>query len=93
MHELAGDQCEWAVNDAGNVLLALPRFHSNTLDFAYLDGNYLIVRYDWFLRAQVTVPAHILPFLSELPSILLVAFTAEGDTFEIDLQIRNIAAP
>lgn len=93
MRDVEQNQCEWAVNDAGNVMLALPCFHENSLDYAYLDGNYLIIRYDWFLRCRVLVPAPVFLFISEAPTLLLVAFTATGDIFEIDLQIRNIAAP
>lgn len=93
MQEIAQNQCEWAVNDAGNVMLALPRFHKSSLDYAVLDGNYLVIRYDWFLRTRIFVPAPVYSFLSEAPSILLVAFSAEGDIVEIDLQIRKSAAP
>lgn len=93
MRDIEQNQCEWAVNDAGNVMLALPCFHDNTLDYAYLDGNHLIICYDWFLRARVLIPAPVFPFISEAPTLLLVAFTTVGDIFEIDLQIGNITAP
>lgn len=93
MQEIAQNQCEWAVNDAGNVMLALPCFHKSSLEYAILDGNYLIIRYDWFLRTRILIPTPVYPFLSEAPSILLVAFNAEGDIVEVDLQIRKNAAP
>jgi len=86
------DQCEWAINNAKEVLLALPSFHQNSIDSVDLDGKHLIIRYDWFLRVKVSVPEPVLPYILEKPSILLVAFNKDGEITEIDLQIKNSAA-
>jgi hypothetical protein len=93
MLELKDEKCEWAVNHAGDVMLACPQFHSSSLDFAVINRNYIIIRYDWFLRAKILIPQPVLPFIINVPSILLVVFNAEGNIVEIELQIRKNTAP
>jgi len=93
MQEIAHNQCEWAVNNAGEVLLALPSFHKSSLDVGTLEGNHLIVRYDWFLRVRIAIPDPVIPYVRRNSSILVVAYDRDGNITENDLQVKNPAAP
>lgn len=93
MHEITHQQCEWAINDDREVMLAVPRFHQSSLDAVILDGNDLIIRYDWFLRVKVRIPKVLFPCVSEASSILLVAFSSDGDITEKDLPVSWPATP
>lgn len=88
MNRVAESQCEWGVNAFGNVLVALPRFHAESLDHARLHGNVLVFHHDWFRRTAVTVPAAVLEHLALQPSVLLVVFEAGGNIHEVDLPVR-----
>lgn len=87
MQELPIQQCEWAINSDLAIMLATPRFHQASVDGATLDGDFLVVRYDWFMRMKIRIPKFLSPNVVMASSILFVAFSESGDITEQELQV------
>lgn len=90
MEVFEANKCEWAVNSLGNVLLCAPQFFINDLICAMITDAYLVIHYDKLSQIAFRVPDPIMTYLATAPSVLVVTFNAEGETFENDLYIKGI---
>lgn len=89
MKVISDNISEWAVNALGNVLLSTPIFYARNLICATLSNKYLIIHHDTTAQSAFAVPAPVLSYLAESPTVLVVTFNANGETTEHDLRIEG----